>query len=383
MTSSPACRSGCPRRRVARWARFCWLPLLFTLGCGGCSSEIIYPASERYECKPHTVLIGTDQVKTFALDKAQAQHLNQLLEPVFGTPREPKVQLEDAKADIESLQLSPQSMASGSKIFLAQCAHCHGKEGNGLGKSAEFLNPKPRDFRQGKFKYITTVRKDANGKPDTAIAAYPCRADLHKTIANGIPGAGMLSFQQSEENIEALVSYVIHLSLRGQVEYRLTRLWLEELSEGEKPTEKDVAKELKDIVHLWASDANSVYQPQVPWEEIARKGEQEHWATGRELFLNKEKGGCTECHGRSGTADPKEAPNILAMKDDWGSPIKPRNYTNETFRGGDRPIDIFYRIKLGIKPSRMQAADSHKLSDADIWQLVGYVRSLEGKKSSP
>lgn len=370
------------RRRLAAGARIWSLPILFALGSGGCSGDVVYPPSERYLCKPHTVLVGTDQVKTFELSKAQAAELASLLEPFFGTPREPKVNLPEAQADIGTLQLTPESMAEGSKTFLAQCAHCHGREGNGLGKSAEYLNPKPRDFRQGKFKYITTVRKDDQGKIDTGIAAYPARADLHKTIYNGIPGAGMLKFPLADDKIEQLVSYAIHLSLRGQVEYRLTRLWLDELAADEKPTEDDVKKELKEILHNWASDSQSVYVPRVPWEEVARQGEQEHWATGRAIFLNKEKGGCTECHGASGTADPKEVPTILAMKDDWGSPIKPRNYHNETFRGGESPIDVFYRIKLGIKPSRMQAADVNKLSDADIWQLVGYVRSLAEKKTS-
>jgi mono/diheme cytochrome c family protein len=239
------------------------------------------------------------------------------------------------------------------------------------------MNPKPRDFRQGKFKYVTTVRKNIKGELDTALASFPARADLHRTIKLGLPGAGMTSFKQDDEQIATIVSYLIHLSLRGQVEYRLTRLWLEDLAEGEKPTDKDLAKELKELVKHWASDNQSVYQPAVPWETVAAEGQKDYWAKGKELFLTK--GGCTDCHGKSGTADPKEAPNILAMKDDWGSPIRPRSYLDEPFRGGKNPIDVFYRIKLGIKPSRMQAADASKLSDADIWQLVGYVLSLEKK----
>jgi mono/diheme cytochrome c family protein len=381
MTPSPAPRSHRWRPRFARSGRWCSLLLVFLAGC---SSEIVYPAypaNAKYESKPHVVLVGTDQVKTFELSKEETEYMEKLLLPVFGTPREPLVKLDGIQAELATLQLTPASMAAGSKLFLAQCAHCHGKEGNGLGKSALVMNPKPRDFRQGKFKYVTTVRKDPNGKPDTALAAYPARTDLHKTIYHGLDGAGMNGFKQPDDQIEALVSYVMHLSLRGQIEYRLTRLWLEELGKDEKPNEKDLAKELKEIVKLWAADAQSIYQPQVPWEEIAQEGEKEHWAKGRELFLTK--AGCIDCHGKDGRANIKDVPNIAAMKDDWGSPIKPRNYHEEALRGGKRPIDIFYRIKLGIKPSRMQAADMTKLSDADIWQLVGYIRSIEGKKSSP
>src|SRR6185369_2763898 len=99
--------------------------------------------------------------------KEQAAELEKLLEPVFGTPREPLVNVPECKAELDSLKLDAETLARGSQHFLAQCAHCHGKEGNGLGKSAEFLNPKPRDFRQGKFKFVTTVRKNAQGNLDT------------------------------------------------------------------------------------------------------------------------------------------------------------------------------------------------------------------------
>ncbi len=338
----------------------------------GCSPDLAYPATVRYDFAPHTIMEGTDNPKKYDLPKDKADYLEKLLVPVFGSPREPLVKLDEATNDITELQLSSEALKIGSKLYRAQCLDCHGKEGNGLGKSSFLLNPTPRDYRQGKFKFISTVRTGADGKPDTGIAAYPSRADLAKTIRNGVPGAGMSGFQQKDQKeADALVSYVIHLTLRGIVEYRLLRLWEDE---DEKPTEKDLAKELKEILKLWAADARTGYTPQVPWEVIEKNGLSTQWAKGKDLFLNK--AGCPDCHGKSGKALVSEAPNIATMKDDWGTPIKPRDYTQEPFRGGDRPIDLFYRIRLGIKPSRMQAADMTKLTDADIWHLVGYIKTL-------
>lgn len=340
-------------------------------GCG----DATYPESTRYRFQPHTVLEGTDTIKQYTLPDERMPQMDELLQTAFGTPAHPQVKLDEVQNELNELRLTPEMMTKGSSLFLVQCAHCHGKEGNGNGKSAFSLNPKPRDFRQGKFKYVSTVRKDDEGKPDTGRASLPSRADLKRTIRTGLPGAGMTSFEQADDKLEALVSYVIHLSLRGQVEYRLTRFWLEE---DEKPSEKDLAKELKELVKQWASDARSSYVPQVPWEEIEREGANTGWAKGKELFLTK--AGCIDCHGKNGMAKLEEVPNIAAMKDDWGGAIKPRSFVTESFRGGDRPIDFFYRIKLGIKPSRMQAIDGTKFSDADVWHLVGYIRSLGGAK---
>jgi mono/diheme cytochrome c family protein len=346
---------------------FLLLSLILLAGC----SEGGYPEGARYRFQPYTMLEGTETVKTYTLEEDRPQQLDELLLPVFGTPGKPLVAVPGMEAELAELGLTPELMAQGSKLYLAQCALCHGKEGSGNGKAALQLNPKPRDYRTGKFKYVSTVRTDDDGKPDTGRASYPARVDLHRTIKMGLPGGGMSAFDQADDRINAIVSYVIHLSLRGQVEYRLTRFWLEE---DEKPGEKDVMKEVKEIVKLWASDAKKSITPSIPWEEVEREGKASGWAKGKDLFLTK--AGCIDCHGKNGMAKLEEVPNIAAMKDDWGSPIKPRSFVSEAFRGGDRPIDLFYRIKLGIKPSRMQAIDGTKFTDADVWNLVGFIRSL-------
>ncbi|HMP16520.1 MAG TPA: c-type cytochrome, partial [Gemmatales bacterium] len=311
------------------WIPFCLLLVTFS-GCG----DTAYPAGARYHFQPYVVLEGTDKVTTYSLPSDKSEQLDELLLPFFGTPREPAVKLENAQADLDTLQLSSEQMSLGSKLFLSQCALCHGKEGNGLGKSADKLDPKPRDFRHGKFKYVSTVRMEEGGHANTGQATYPSRADLFRTIKHGLPGSGMSSFNQDDKRIEALVSYVIHLALRGQVEYRLTRFWLEE---DEKPNEKDVARELREILTQWAGDARHTVTPSVPWEEIEREGNSTQWAHGKQLFLGK--AGCIDCHGKSGKALLEEVPSIAAMKDDWGKPIKPRSFVSDSFRGGDQPID--------------------------------------------
>jgi len=64
--------------------------------------------------------------------------------------------------------------AAGKAPFTANCASCHGETGKGDGPVGAALDPRPRDFSAGAFKFDT----DGDGKPGTD-------ADLTKVIRNG------------------------------------------------------------------------------------------------------------------------------------------------------------------------------------------------------
>ena len=62
-------------------------------------------------------------------------------------------------------------------------------------------------------------------------------------------------------------------------------------------------------------------------------------------------------------------------------PLRPRNFTIEKFHGGDRPIDQYWRISVGIKGTPMPPAGADGgskgvLTPEGIWHVVNYVRSL-------
>ena len=71
---------------------------------------------------------------------------------------------------------TPELIAHGKEIFLAQCQTCHGATGHGDGPAATALNPKPRDFTSGTWK--------KGGTP----------SQVFQTVTNGIAGTGMASF---------------------------------------------------------------------------------------------------------------------------------------------------------------------------------------------
>jgi len=84
------------------------------------------------------------------------QQVATILEAMFGTPDSP-VALPETGLDAAKLQLAAGPVRSdivGRKngLYREHCGHCHGISGDGMGPTAAFLNPYPRDYRPGKFK---------------------------------------------------------------------------------------------------------------------------------------------------------------------------------------------------------------------------------------
>ena len=50
-----------------------------------------------------------------------------------------------------------EAVSAGTRdIYVKRCAWCHGRDGAGDGPAAGYLNPAPRDFTLGMYKWKTT-----------------------------------------------------------------------------------------------------------------------------------------------------------------------------------------------------------------------------------
>ncbi|MBL8891906.1 MAG: cytochrome c [Planctomycetaceae bacterium] len=146
--------------------------------------------------------------------------VNDVVSDWFGTPDQPSVPLVEGTEDPLMQLFSPEGLIraagpvvsrdekSSSGLYRRHCSHCHGVTGDGRGPTATFLSPYPRDFRLGKFKF----KSSPTGTP-------PTKADLKLLLQNGVPGTSMPSFRLlKDEELDALVDYVIYLSVRGMLE---------------------------------------------------------------------------------------------------------------------------------------------------------------------
>ena len=55
---------------------------------------------------------------------------------------------------------------------------------------------------------------------------------------------------------------------------------------------------------------------------------------------------------------------------------KPRDMTSGVFRGGRRPVDIYYRIHSGISGSGMTSFGKVLKNTDRIWDLVNFVKTM-------
>jgi mono/diheme cytochrome c family protein len=89
-------------------------------------------------------------------------------------------------------------------------------------------------------------------------------------------------------------------------------------------------------------------------------------ATGQQLFQKY----CRFCHGATGLGDSPMAPKDM----------KPSNLADGTWDRGSSDGEIFVVIQEGAGPDFKMKGLKGKVSDADAWHIVNYVRSLGGVK---
>jgi mono/diheme cytochrome c family protein len=389
---------------------------IFLLGCS---------RKKPVEFEPNLVFAFASEMDigypmTQALNEAQVA-----LAEFFGTPDSPKLPEfldQDIKGVVrmENLMLaSGPASSKGRGLYRKHCVSCHGDTGNGRGPNAAISNPYPRDFRMGKFKFKSTVR-----------GSKPLAEDLAAVIRNGIAGTTMVRIPElTEEDISALVDYVIYLSWRGEVERELIR-HAEDIE-----FDSENADELRNLYapgsHLFESDQLPVVQETI--ERIAQKwidapgqvklvpeaveapmdasveelraaaqGSLESALKssierGKQIFLS-EAAACAKCHGQTGhgdgqtqdyddwtkdwttriNLDPNDDASLLPLMARGALPprkILPRDFREGIYRGGDLPNQIYHRIAYGIDGTPMPSIEG-AVPPEDIWHLVNYVRSL-------
>jgi len=207
---------------------------------------------------------------------------------------------------------------SGERLYVSQCARCHGVRGRGDGLGAgspTFMAP-PRDLAEARFHFVST----SNGVASDA--------DLARTVRRGLPVAGMPAFPElSDAQVQSIVVYLRVLET--------------------EPVQPGAAIQ--------------VPPPPAGGADVAR---------GAELFASN----CLMCHGPQGRGD---GPLAATIRDFKGRPVPPANLAAGRLKAGSEAEQLYTRIAAGVyggKNGAPMMPSFAKMPPADIWAIVAYLQ---------
>ena len=211
----------------------------------------------------------------------------------------------------------------GRTVYMEQCMSCHGAQGDGRGEAAAYLNPPPRNFTTGVYKFRSTMS-----------GQLPTDDDLFRTITTGIAGTSMDDYASlPERDRRALVAYLKKLSPR------------------------------------FAQDQNG---PPIAFP-APRPLTPESAARGRSVYERMQ---CAACHGEGARGD---GPLAGDLSDTESLPIRPADLTKLQLKGGRAPESVFRSVMTGLDGTPMPSyGDS--LVPEEAWDLALYILSLSSPK---
>jgi cytochrome c oxidase cbb3-type subunit I/II len=224
-----------------------------------------------------------------------------------------------------------ETIQHGKMGYEKRCAGCHGEKGDGNGIAAPFLDPKPRNFTSGIYKFRSSP-----------LGTLPSDKDLMHTLSKGVLGTSMPNFADvPEQERFAIVQYV------------------------------------KTFSKMWDDPAN--FQGEVvgtvfPQEDFTNyKTFIERAKRGRSIFIEA----CVLCHGKNGYGDGESAADLV---DDWNEKIIPANLSKTFIKSGRSIKDIYLRLLTGVGGTPMPSfKDTY--TDDQLWDVAAWVFYLRGVES--
>ncbi len=232
-------------------------------------------------------------------------------------------------------------VADGERLYAKHCEVCHGVAGDGLGKAARYLFPRPRDFSAGGLPLAST---------ENGIASLE---DIEWVLAKGMPGTSMRAFDTLKPAERRLLAQEVLRLRREGTRRQVTRAMLQA---GEEPVEMEVNEAVEQMTtpgrpvalpQHWASDEAAIARGKIAYRTL----------------------GCEKCHGEDGMGAADQA-----LFDSAGEPNRPRDLVHEPFKGGRTREAIYLRIVVGMPGTAHPAAPG--LPEDELKDLVAFILSL-------
>ena len=212
----------------------------------------------------------------------------------------------------------------GHFVYMKNCVFCHGKRGDGKGEMGLTVEPPPRDFGAGVFKYRSTPS-----------GSLPTDNDLARTVREGIPDTAMPTFDKlPARDVQAVIEYVKTFSPK----WRKPEHYAAPLTIPKRPE--------------WFTDA----------KEFAR-----HVQKGRSFYATA----CAACHGENGNG----AGSATNLVDSWGHPTPARDLRQAHIRSGRQLEDIYRVLVTGLDGTPMPSF-AESTTEEQRWEIIAFVEQL-------
>ena len=216
----------------------------------------------------------------------------------------------------------------GHFVYMRNCVFCHGRRGDGKGEMGLGVQPPPRDFGAGVFKYRSTPS-----------GSLPTNDDLMRTVREGLPDTAMPAFAAlPQRDVQAVIEYVKTFSMK----WRQPENYAAPIAVPKRPD--------------WFDDA----------DEFSR-----HAESARRLYAVA----CAPCHGTKGDG----LGSVTNLVDSWGNPTPPRDLRLSYIRSGRRLEDIYKVLVTGLDGTPMPSF-AEATSAEQRWELVAFIEELRRER---
>lgn len=234
-----------------------------------------------------------------------------------------------------------EKLERGREVYAGYCAGCHGENGDGNGPAAEFLNPKPRNFKVGRIKF-GWVESGQSASDD----------DYFRVITRGLKGTAMPAFHLlTEDERWAVVEYI--------------RTFYADRAEDPPGAEISVGAD------PWTDDvAGGIEAGRAAYHGIASC-----WSC-HPAYESKEK--ITEILAEAELPPPNFPDDLYEAKwkdSQWGSKIRAPDFLVTRIKNGT-DLDVLVRtVAAGVGGTAMPTW-AGSLEPEQLWGIAYYVRSI-------
>jgi mono/diheme cytochrome c family protein len=240
----------------------------------------------------------------------------------------------------------------GKSIYTEYCMACHGVKGDGKGVASKGMNPIPRDFTLGKFKFGNVLSGE-----------LPNDADFGQIIKKGLHGTAMLPWDLSDVQVRIVMQYIKTFA---------PAVW-----EGKDKTLGAPIIPTRDPYGLAHRDS-AILRGKKVYHVVAQCWTCHRAYDTKENISNFNK----EINNEPIKEFDATMYDVKPQDSDYGVKTTPPDFTWHSVRSAKSVEELYIRITAGVGGTAMPSWKD-TLSDDDVWAVSHYVHYLMDFKDNP